>query len=106
MAQVIKIMIVKQVKQDQQLEIMKKPTYRMKNKMGNKQKKGKMKKGKTQKKSIKKDRIWNQKHAKDVKNIWKQWYIVKYCHSQYHYECEDTAKKQIMKMCTGQTHYI
>ena len=32
-----------------------------------------MKKGKTQKKSkreiIKKDRIWNQKHAKDVKNM-------------------------------------
>ena len=40
-----------------------------------------MKKGKTQKKSkreiIKKDRIWNQKHAKDVKNMWKLGYIVK-----------------------------
>ena len=28
------------------------------------------------------------------------------CHSWYHYECEDTTKKQIMKMYTGQTHYI
>ena len=74
-------MIVKQVKQDQQLKIIKKTTHRIKNKMENKQKKGKMEKGKTQKKSkreiIKKDRIRNQKHAKDVKNMWKQGYIVK-----------------------------
>ena len=60
---------------------MKKPTHRMKNKMENKQKKGKIEKGKTQKKSkreiIKKYRIRNQKHAKDVKNMWKQGYIVK-----------------------------
>ena len=81
MAQVIKIMIVKQVKQDQQLEIMKKPTQIMKNKIKNKQKKGKMKKEKTQKKSkreiIKKDRMRNQKHAKDANNMWKQGYIVK-----------------------------
>ena len=60
---------------------MKKQTHRMKKKMENKQKKGKMEKGKTQKKSkteiIKKDRIWNQKHAKDAKNMQKQGYIVK-----------------------------
>ena len=60
---------------------MKKPTQRMKNKMENKQKKGKIEKRKTQKKSkreiIKKDRIRNQKHAKDVNNMWKQGYIVK-----------------------------
>ena len=60
---------------------MKKPTHRMKNKMASNQKKGEMEKGKTQKKSkreiIKKDRIRNQKHAKDVKNMWKQGYIVK-----------------------------
>ena len=28
------------------------------------------------------------------------------CHSWYHYECEDTTKKQIMKMYPGKTHYI
>ena len=53
----------------------------MKNKMENKQKNGKIEKRKTQKKSkreiIKKDRIRNQKHTKDVKNMWKQGYIVK-----------------------------
>ena len=60
---------------------MKKPTHRMKNKMENKQKKGKIEKGKTQKKTkreiIKKDRIQNWKYAKDTKNMWEQGYIVK-----------------------------
>ena len=68
-----------------------------------------MEKGKTQKKSkreiIKKDRIRNQKHAKDVKNMWKQGYCEK-CNSWYHYECEDTAKKQIIKMYPDKTQYI
>ena len=28
------------------------------------------------------------------------------CNSWYHYECEDTTKKQIMKMYPGKTQYI
>ena len=53
----------------------------MKNKMENKQKKGKMEKGKTQKKTKretrKKDRFQDTEYAKDAKNVWKQRYIVK-----------------------------
>ena len=28
------------------------------------------------------------------------------CHNWYHYECEDTTKKQIVKMYPDKTHYI
>ena len=44
-------MIAKQVKQDKQLKIIKKPTHRMNNKMENKQKRGKMKKEKHRKRA-------------------------------------------------------